>query len=175
MTRSEYQTSSPAAHGGLGVDQYVQFTSPIRRYSDLLAHIQLRAFLSGHPPPYESYDGSLSSILLSVSKNARVLKRLERETERYWSSCYFAEQMARDPQRTWRAVLLGWHRRHNGSTYYTYSVGVVYLSEVGHECIAFVDDASGMKPGDVMRVRCTEADPALGQVKLVQHSAPLLA
>ena len=102
-------------------------------------------------------------------------ERLERETERYWSSCYFAEQMVRDPQRTWRAVLLGWHRRHTGSTYYAYSVGVVYLSEVGHECIAFVDDASGMKPGDVMRVRCTEADPALGQVKLVQHSAPLLA
>ena len=152
----------------------MQVTSPIRRYSDLLAHVQLRAFLGGRPPPYESYDGSLSSVLLSASKSARALKRLERETERYWSSCYFAERVRRDPARTWRAVLLGWHRRREGDARYPFSVGVVYLTDVGHECIAFVEH--GLEPGDALRVRCTGADPALGQVKLVQQAAaPLLA
>jgi exoribonuclease-2 len=37
--------STPSAHSGLGLDAYVQATSPLRRYSDLLTHQQLRAHL----------------------------------------------------------------------------------------------------------------------------------
>ena len=37
--------ATPRRHGGLGVDAYVQFTSPIRRYLDLVAHAQVKAFL----------------------------------------------------------------------------------------------------------------------------------
>ena len=32
IPRSEFQLSSPSPHCGLGVDQYLQCTSPIRRY-----------------------------------------------------------------------------------------------------------------------------------------------
>lgn len=35
---------SPAPHRGLGVDAYVQVTSPIRRYQDYVGHVQLRSF-----------------------------------------------------------------------------------------------------------------------------------
>lgn len=35
----------PSPHAGLGVSFYSQVTSPLRRYSDLIAHQQLRAFL----------------------------------------------------------------------------------------------------------------------------------
>jgi exoribonuclease-2 len=37
----------PGRHQGLGLDIYTQVTSPLRRYTDLLAHIQIRAFLRG--------------------------------------------------------------------------------------------------------------------------------
>lgn len=36
---------TPAMHSGLGIAIYSQVTSPLRRYSDLVAHQQLRAFL----------------------------------------------------------------------------------------------------------------------------------
>lgn len=36
---------TPAMHSGLGIALYSQVTSPLRRYSDLVAHEQLRAFL----------------------------------------------------------------------------------------------------------------------------------
>ena len=36
-----------APHTGLGLDVYSQVTSPLRRYADLLAHQQLRAYLRG--------------------------------------------------------------------------------------------------------------------------------
>ncbi len=31
-------------HSGLGIDAYVQVTSPLRRYNDCLVHRQLKAF-----------------------------------------------------------------------------------------------------------------------------------
>lgn len=38
---------TPAPHAGLGVSFYSQVTSPLRRYGDLIAHQQLRAFIDG--------------------------------------------------------------------------------------------------------------------------------
>lgn len=37
----------PAPHAGLGLDVYSRVTSPLRRYLDLVAHQQLRAYLKG--------------------------------------------------------------------------------------------------------------------------------
>ncbi len=49
MVRGNITTSGPTPHAGLGLQGYVQFTSPIRRYSDMLAHFQLK--VSAHRPP----------------------------------------------------------------------------------------------------------------------------
>lgn len=38
---------TPSPHAGLGLSFYSQVTSPLRRYSDLVAHQQLRAFIDG--------------------------------------------------------------------------------------------------------------------------------
>src|SRR5213080_839943 len=44
MTRSVVSTDpATARHAALGLPAYVQFTSPIRRYADLLAHYQVCA------------------------------------------------------------------------------------------------------------------------------------
>ena len=53
MTRSVCTTSGPLPHAGLGLPGYVQATSPIRRYMDLLAHWQLkvRRCLAPQPRP----------------------------------------------------------------------------------------------------------------------------
>jgi len=44
MRAAEIDFRKPARHGVLGVPGYVQFTSPIRRYLDLLAHYQVSCF-----------------------------------------------------------------------------------------------------------------------------------
>ncbi len=74
---------SPVAspHWTLGVEAYTQVTSPIRRYGDLLMHRQLRRHLRGEPLiPEES--------LLAMGEHAGprggLLRRIERETRRYW-------------------------------------------------------------------------------------------
>ncbi|EED12668.1 mitochondrial exoribonuclease Cyt-4, putative [Talaromyces stipitatus ATCC 10500] len=40
-----YSSSSVLPHGGLGVDAYTKVTSPLRRYSDMVAHYQIEAAL----------------------------------------------------------------------------------------------------------------------------------
>lgn len=50
-------TAMPGAHAGLGLAAYVQVTSPIRRYADLMAHWQLKVRWTGlgvqaYPKPY---------------------------------------------------------------------------------------------------------------------------
>lgn len=40
---------STTMHFGLAADHYSHFTAPIRRYSDLIAHRLLKAWLDGHP------------------------------------------------------------------------------------------------------------------------------
>jgi exoribonuclease-2 len=42
-------SSLPGRHAGVGLDAYCRVTSPLRRYLDLVAHQQLRAWLAGKP------------------------------------------------------------------------------------------------------------------------------
>jgi exoribonuclease-2 len=48
LKRSQYRGAA-APHSGLGLAAYTQVTSPLRRYLDLVAHQQLRAYLTGAP------------------------------------------------------------------------------------------------------------------------------
>ena len=43
----------PGPHAGLGVEAYLQFTSPLRRHLDLLAQRQISAHLAGETPPLD--------------------------------------------------------------------------------------------------------------------------
>ena len=42
MLRGSLSMQQPQPHAGLGLSAYMQVTSPIRRYGDLLAHWQLK-------------------------------------------------------------------------------------------------------------------------------------
>jgi exoribonuclease-2 len=76
-------TTQPAAHFGLGLPVYVQSSSPIRRYSDLVAQRQVKAFLAEDELPYD--DVGIMEVLGSVESASRGAYLAERETTRYWT------------------------------------------------------------------------------------------
>jgi ribonuclease R len=51
LSRAEYG-AYVRGHYGLNLPAYLHFTSPIRRYADLVNHRQIRAHLKGEQPPY---------------------------------------------------------------------------------------------------------------------------
>ncbi len=78
--------SSPGLHAGLGLEPYVRVTSPLRRYTDLLAHIQLHRFLAGE----ELLSSDEIESALAVSEDAAYTRRkLERTANEYWTLIHF--------------------------------------------------------------------------------------
>lgn len=74
MGRAIY-TPRNLGHFGLGSACYCHFTSPIRRYPDLVVHRQLRAVLRGEPPPHGADLEDLSIHCSEQGGNAESLER----------------------------------------------------------------------------------------------------
>jgi exoribonuclease-2 len=95
---SEYSTI-PGPHTGLGLEVYIQATSPLRRYLDLVAHQQLRAHLRGQAPLDASQMLERVGATAAVSGNVRYAERLSRQ---HWTLVY----LNRHPDWTGEGVLV---------------------------------------------------------------------
>ena len=68
-------------HFGLGFDDYTHFTSPIRRYPDLMVHRVLRRFVFDQAPVQERqlYESMMPSVAIKTSAQERKALDLERD------------------------------------------------------------------------------------------------
>jgi exoribonuclease-2 len=103
MPKSE-MSITPVRHAGLGLDTYTQATSPIRRYSDLLTHFQLKAHLRGEVPPFSAEQ--LKEVMMTVITTTQEVTTVERQTNRYWA----LEYLRRHPEQVWEVTVLMWLR-----------------------------------------------------------------
>jgi ribonuclease R len=74
-----------SGHFGLALDAYAHFTSPIRRYPDLLVHRAIRyALTKGKPSEYTYSPGEMVNLATHCSQNERRADEAERDVdERY--------------------------------------------------------------------------------------------
>jgi exoribonuclease-2 len=77
-------SSVPSAHSGLGVDQYVWASSPLRRYVDLVNQRQLIALVRGDQSPYRAGDERLPAIMREFESAYDAYADFQRAMERYW-------------------------------------------------------------------------------------------
>lgn len=82
--------AAPQVHKSLGVTSYVQMTSPIRRYTDLLMQRQLVGFLRGEGIRYS--DAELEDTNTRVSLGTREIKNAQRSRHRYWLLRYIQQK-----------------------------------------------------------------------------------
>jgi exoribonuclease-2 len=72
----------PGPHAGLGLDAYVQASSPLRRYQDLAVHRQLSSWLRGEPPCYDTE--ALRRIASTTERAEADARRAEEAADDYW-------------------------------------------------------------------------------------------
>lgn len=93
----------PGGHWGLAFAHYTHFTSPIRRFSDLVVHHQLAAFLTGDELPYN--EGELSTAGRETSR----LERIAMEAERGMQKLMFIRYMKEHTGKSFEAFLTGFN------------------------------------------------------------------
>jgi exoribonuclease-2 len=89
----------PSLHQGLGLDVYTQVTSPLRRYTDLLAHQQIRAVLRGQKPLGED------EVLLrmgAAEAGMAAAVQAERASRTHWTLVYLEDKIGS----SWEGVVL---------------------------------------------------------------------
>jgi len=72
-----------AHHYTLAIPCYTKVTSPIRRYTDMLTHYQVKAHMRGEKIPYQR--DVLEKILVGVMSREEEIDNLQDTSERFWS------------------------------------------------------------------------------------------
>ena len=135
-------------HQGLALDEYVQVTSPLRRYLDLVTQRQVAAHIAGHPPPLD--EASLVELIREAQPALSRARLVAAGSRDYW--------------------LLRWLQRNVGSV-----LKAVVLKKqrrkVRIELVSLTYRLTWAPPRDVqagerLQLRVDAADPRAGQVAL---------
>ncbi len=90
MSKAAYDTEN-IGHYGLAFEYYTHFTSPIRRYADLVIHRLLQAKLLGERPSYSPAE--LQAICKHVSRMERKAVEAERDSTKYFQVLYLKDSV----------------------------------------------------------------------------------
>ena len=116
--RSRSVGVNPSAHAGLGLGMYSQVTSPLRRYSDLIAHQQLRAHLN--QSPLLDKDTMLERISAGDAAMGASIKA-ERSTRLHWTIVFLLQ----NPEWTGKGIVVELRGKQ----------AVILIPELGQETI----------------------------------------
>jgi exoribonuclease-2 len=86
---------TPAPHGMMGVPAYVQFTSPLRRYGDILAHRQLVAWLRRQTPPHTPAE--MAALAQAADEAAKTMRNWQRKGAYYFKLLWLAGRVQAAP------------------------------------------------------------------------------
>ena len=169
MKRAVYSPDL-SEHYGLASTAYAHFTSPIRRYPDLVVHRMLRALLTKRPEKFDQEVSNLAWLAEHSSEMERVAEQAARESQ----EVKIVELMEERVGETFSALISGvatfglFVRLDNTAE------GVVEMADLGHEYFIFdpvrhmltgSDTGKQFRLGRRIAVRLVEADRRTRQLR----------
>lgn len=139
---------APAPHATLGVPQYGQVTSPLRRYADLINQRQIAAHLSSKDLPYNTEQ--LQHVLAEISEQLEWAKNLTRNTHRTW--------MLRGLKQIKNEPLMATVIKDDGKRYLV-ELDKVYIP-------ALLKSSEKLQRGDQVKLEIQNVDPRYDYLKL---------
>ena len=165
MQQARYATAS-LGHFGLAARYYTHFTSPIRRYPDLLVHRLLReTFATGHIPAEKRE--RLRTVLSEAAEHSSARERIAVEAERETTDMKKIEYMAQFVGETFEGVISGvtafgiFVELENGVE------GLVHVSTMVNDYYSYIEEQYAMvgertgaryRLGDAVTIIITRAD-----------------
>jgi len=168
MQRAQY-TPNNEGHFGLAYETYAHFTSPIRRYADLIVHRRLKALIKGEDPNKAQHESTLAEIGAHASSQERIQQRAEWDTQAMLAALF----LAKDVGKTLSARISGLSKRRiffeleptmaEGSLDVDALPGAFVLDETGHR-LTSKHSGHSYHLGDQLEVVIESADPVRGQI-----------
>lgn len=106
MMRARY-SPKPLGHYGLGKGDYCHFTSPIRRYADLVVHRSISRLIRGAAPVPMPPPGDMARVAEHISETERRSAAAEGEAQRLKLMEFMKWQCESDSPTVWEAVVTG--------------------------------------------------------------------
>lgn len=170
MARAVY-TGQRSDHFGLAFDFYTHFTSPIRRYPDLLAHRLLYRYLLGEPGGYTE------GMIESIAKHSSAAEQKATEAERASTKYKMAEYLQQHIGQVFEAVISGvteWGIF--AEIIENHCEGMIRISDMRGDRWVFLEKERKVKGqrtrktfalGDVISVKVKSANPAARTIDFV--------
>jgi len=171
QAQAEY-ASENYGHFGLNLDRYAHFTSPIRRYADLIVHRALISALKlGSDGLSEGEEAKLAGIAEHISQTERRAMLAERETVDRLLAQFLADRVGAEFDGRIGGVTrsgLFVKLRDTGAD------GFIPASTIGQDYYRFVEEMQAMvgdntgetfRIGDDVRVKLVEAAPIAGALR----------
>lgn len=166
---------SVEGHAGLGIDHYAHFTSPIRRYSDLVVHRALLAEIGAEEIDQTHSLLSLDEISEHLNNQNRQAKRLERQAMSLCTASLVAYQVRKTGESKWFGQVAGISER---GVFVDFEIGEGVLAErdlggsLDEAQVRWTDSGGQvLELGQRVEVELKKIDLVRGKIKLKRVQA----
>ena len=169
MAKAEYNIEN-IGHYGLAFTFYTHFTSPIRRYSDVLVHRILSANLGGKTKRWN--EAELQDQCKHISAMERRAQKAERDSIKYKLAEYMTKHIGDEfighiSGMIDRGVFVKIESNHAEGMVAFDSMSEQYMIDSARMTATATRSGDILKMGDEVRVRILDADPSKRQIEMM--------